>query len=179
MNTLKNKDDYKCIRKWIHRSWCYCFWSLSDLPARASAQPTCPLGLISSTSWDLWSPFSKESSLCFYPCSFFSSRVIITRQQGGEPAPHSRLIDLAMDTDNIKKSLITENEMTKLWTVCSSCAVYGYSLIQRLVSRVTPTCPAVYSRQERSEDIYIHLSLSVVFVFNAERVYTAFSSESE
>lgn len=60
--------------------------------------PTCPLGLISRTSCDLCSPFSNDSSLCLYPCSFFSSSVIITRQHGGDPAPHSRLIDLAMDT---------------------------------------------------------------------------------
>lgn len=60
---------------------------------------TCPLGFTSNTSCDLCSPFSKDSSLCLYPCSFFSSSTIITLQQGGDPAPHSRVIVLDMDFD--------------------------------------------------------------------------------
>lgn len=142
-------------------------------------KPSCPLRLISSTSSDLWSPFSSESSLCLYPCSFFTSRVIVTRQQGGDPIPHSRPTDLAMDTGSTVTNLITPNGLTKLWPMCSSCAVYGYLLIQRLVSPEHPRAQVCIQRlrQERSEAVYIQLTLSVV-CFYCRTCIHSISSES-
>lgn len=70
---------------------------------------TCPLGFTSHTSCDLCSPFSKDSSLCLYPCSFFSSSTIINLQQGGDPAPHSRVIVLDMD--------FNKNATTQKWEI--------------------------------------------------------------
>lgn len=65
---------------------------------------TCPLGFICMTSCDLCSILSKESSFCLQLFTSFSSRVIITRQQGGEPEPHSRVISWAMFADKRSQS---------------------------------------------------------------------------
>lgn len=75
---------------------------------------TCPLGLTSNTSCDVCCPFSKDSSLCLYPCSLFSSSTIMTLQQGGDPAPHSRVIVLDMD---LAQNSTTEKKKWSQWRV--------------------------------------------------------------
>lgn len=128
---------------------------------------TCPLGLTSNTSFDLCSPFSKDSSLCLYPCSFFSSSTIMTLQQGGDPAPHSRVIVLDMD---LAQNGTTQNKKWCQWWV-NRRSFYDTFSIQRLRGQDTPSCSGPWNVKQRRTT---PLSLLTQCLFIAEYEYTAF-----
>lgn len=68
---------------------------------------------------------------------------------------------------NRKEKPITQNEMTKRWSVCSSCEIYGTSIIQRSVSNCSPALFDCVFKGSEVKDVKTLTSTfhSVGFVF--------------
>lgn len=120
---------------------------------------TCPRGLMSTTSSDLCSAFKNDNCLLWYCCSPFSSKQIMTRQQGTLPEPQKseKLFDWhgEFDADSVIVYFL-------LCEVCSKNRNNNLSLIHILYLPLLATRLTEYQLKNHKPNT----------IFNAVRVWS-------